>query len=207
MKKDFARETAAALTPAFAEKHFLQLLTLRQTDVRRLLRKVDWPAAVRSLLPIRARLSCADVLELCRPMLDAAASEPEEGWLHCAYQTVCALQFPRMAGSHTPAQRDAALLYLQALQVLLDDERSLLHLDPLTDFAFCTDEELTGSMVEKEYRAFLAAFREGYVYEMLRLGRETSPFRTLDHIAGVHHVSMTVARFFAALPQEMAKLT
>jgi len=198
MKRDFARETAAVLMQAFTEKPFLRTLTMRHSEVRRVVRSVDWRAAVRSLLPIKERLSCAQVLELCRPMLDAAAPEPEEGWLRCAYQTACALQFPRMAGSHTAAQRDAVMLYLQALQVLLDAERRLLPFDPLTDFAFCTDDELTGSMVENEYRAFLAAFRTGFVYEMLRLSREATPFRTLDHIAGVHHVSMTVARSFAA---------
>ena len=35
-----------------------------------------------------------------------------------------------------------------------------------------------------------------YIYELLRLGREVTPFQTLDHIAGVHHVAMQVARAF-----------
>ncbi len=39
---------------------------------------------------------------------------------------------------------------------------------------------------------------EEYLYELLRLSREATPFRTLDHIAGVHHVAMTVGRAFRA---------
>ena len=37
-------------------------------------------------------------------------------------------------------------------------------------------------------------FRDQYVYEMMRLNREATPFETLGHIAGVHHVAMTVSR-------------
>ena len=48
----------------------------------------------------------------------------------------------------------------------------------------------------EEYRRFLRRFREEYIYELLRLGREVTPFQTLDHIAGVHHVAMQVARAF-----------
>ena len=46
----------------------------------------------------------------------------------------------------------------------------------------------------EEYRRFCYRFREEYIYEMLRLSREVTSFRTLEHIAGVHYVSMRVAR-------------
>ncbi|MBE6961361.1 MAG: cytidyltransferase-related domain protein [Ruminococcaceae bacterium] len=198
MKRDIARETAAQLTQAFSEKSFLRVLGIRQTEVRRLLRQVDWNTALRTLLPLKERLSCAAVLEVCRPMLDAMAPEPDTGWLLFAYQTVCGRMFARTDADHTEAQRDAVICFLQVLQVLLDAERRQLPFDPLMDFDFCSEEELTGSMVEAEYRQFMARFRQEYIYEMLRLGREVTPFRTLDHIAGVHYVSMTVARSFAA---------
>lgn len=50
----------------------------------------------------------------------------------------------------------------------------------------------------EEYRRFCYRFREEYIYEMLRLSREVTSFRTLEHIAGVHYVSMRVARAFCA---------
>ena len=49
-----------------------------------------------------------------------------------------------------------------------------------------------------EYRQFLRRFQGEYIYELLRLGREVTPFRTLEHIAGVHHVAMSVSRAFKA---------
>ena len=40
----------------------------------------------------------------------------------------------------------------------------------------------------------MTCFRREHIYELLRLGREVTPFRTLGHIAGVHHIAMTAAR-------------
>ena len=37
-------------------------------------------------------------------------------------------------------------------------------------------------------------WRREYVYEMMRLGLEATPYRTLEHIAGVHHVAVTAGR-------------
>lgn len=198
MGKDLAREVGGELSQAFSEKAFLRKLGICQADARRLLRQVEWERVLRPLLPLHRRLTCAEVVELCRPMLMAAAPEPEEGWLSYAYHVADSLLFPSADSAHTSAQWDAALCFLRVLQVLLDEERRELPFDPQYDFAFCPEEELAGSLVADEYRQFLARVRGEHVYELLRLGREVTPFRTLEHVAGVHHVAMTVARAFAA---------
>ena len=198
MDINFAQNTSQALSRAFEEPSFLRKLGMNQADARRLLARVRWESALRPLLPLRQRLTCAQVLELCRPMLEGAAPEPQEGWLPFAYRAAVSLLYPTADRGHTTGQWDGALCFLQVLRVLLDEERRELPFDPQYDFAFCTEEELQKSFIADEYRKFLTRFREEHVYELLRLGREVTPFRTLEHIAGVHHVSMTVARAFAA---------
>lgn len=47
--------------------------------------------------------------------------------------------------------------------------------DPLKDFQFLSPEEMGEYECGEEYRRFLAAFREEYVYEMMRLSEETTP--------------------------------
>ena len=42
------------------------------------------------------------------------------------------------------------------------------------------EEELSHSGVAEEYRRFCYRFREEYIYEMLRLSREVTSFRTLE---------------------------
>ena len=188
----------AALAEAFQEEAFLRNLSRPQGDVTALFSGVDWPALLAPLLPIEERLSCTGALELFRPLLEAVAPEPKEGWALYAYQTARSLLFPQADSSHSPSQRDGALCFLQFLRALLDAEREVLPFDFWLDFAFCTEEELKAINLADEYRLFLRRWREEYVYELLRLGREVTPFRTCEHIAGVHHVSMMVSRAFKA---------
>lgn len=186
------------MTAAFREEAFLRKLARPRADAAAIFDAADWRRLLPPLLPIRERLTCARALGAFRPLLDAAAPEPEEGWAPYAYRTACSLLYPQEDPRHTPAQRDGALCFLQFLRTLLDAEREALPFDFRLDFAFCTEEELKLSAVAGEYRQFLRRWREEYVYELLRLGREVTPFRTLEHIAGVHHVSMMVSRAFKA---------
>ena len=186
------------MTNAFREEPFLQKLACSPAEAESLSGGLDWPALLAPLLPIRGRISCERALEAFRPVLDAAAPEPEEGWALCAYRTAVSLLYPQTGFAHSPRQRDGALCFLQFLRTLFDAEREALPFDFWLDFAFCTEEELKASAVAGEYRQFLRRWREEYVYELLRLGREVTPFRICEHIAGVHHVSMTVSRAFKA---------
>ena len=181
---------------AFAAPAFLKKLTMSHADAERLFAPVDWCGLCRDLAPTERRVSCAAALDAFRPLLDRISPEPAEGWLSCAYETARSLLYPAADAGHTAAQRDGALCFLQFLQVLFDLERVSLPFDLWLDFELCTEEELSHSGVAEEYRRFLRRFREEYIYELLRLGREVTPFQTLDHIAGVHHVAMQVARAF-----------
>ena len=184
------------MTAAFREEAFLQKLSRPREEAEALFARLDWPALLAPLLPIQERLVCGRAIEAFRPVLDAP--EPEGGWSLCAYRTAVSLLYPQAAPALTPRQRDGALCLLQFLRTLLDAEREALPFDFWLDFAFCTEEELKASNLAEEYRLFLRRWREEYVYELLRLGREVTPFRTCEHIAGVHHVSMTVSRAFKA---------
>ena len=184
------------MAEAFGEEGFLRKLAMSRGDLARRFGAVDWDRVLYPLTPLKDRISCARALAAFRPLLDAMASEPEGGWLSLAYRTASSLLYPQEGRACTPAQRDGALCFLQFLRQLFDAERDALPFDPWLDFAFCTEEELADSGVAEEYRQFLRRWREEYVYELLRLGREVTPFRTLEHIAGVHHVSMTVGRAF-----------
>ncbi len=183
---------------AFQEEAFLRKLASPKDGVAALFETVDWPALLAPLLPIQKRLSCKEALAAFRPVLERVALEPEEGWALYAYRVALTLLFPQEDPARPPRQRDGALCALQFLRTLLDAERAAVPFDFWLDFAFCTEEELEASNLAEEYRQFLRRWREEYVYELLRLGREVTSFRTCEHIAGVHHVSMTVSRAFKA---------
>lgn len=140
-----------------------------------------------------ARLRCADVLALCRPELETLCpGEPSEGWLAYAYDYARRLLYPEKTDAEPFAP--GAVFLLSVLQVLFAAEAELLPHDPAWTFDFLTDDELVGSPCAPSYQRFLRLWRREFVYELMRLGLEVTPYRTLEHIAGVHHIAVTAAR-------------
>lgn len=140
-----------------------------------------------------ARLRCADVLALCRPELETLCpGEPSEGWLAYAYDYARRLLYPEKTDAEPFAP--GAVFLLSVLQVLFAAEAELLPHDPALTFDFLTDDELAGSPSAPSYQRFLRLWRREFVYELMRLGLEVTPYRTLEHIAGVHHIAVTAAR-------------
>lgn len=139
------------------------------------------------------RLRCADVLALCRPELETLCpGEPSEGWLAYAYDYARRLLYPEKTDAELFAP--GAVFLLSVLQVLFAAEAELLPHDPAWTFDFLTDDELAGSPCAPSYQRFLRLWRREFVYELMRLGLEVTPYRTLEHIAGVHHLAVTAAR-------------
>ena len=140
-----------------------------------------------------ARLRCADVLALCRPELETLCpGEPSEGWLAYAYDYARRLLYPEKTDAEPFAP--GAVFLLSVLQVLFAAEAELLPHDPAWTFDFLTDDELAGSPCAPSYQRFLRLWRREFIYELMRLGLEVTPYRTLEHIAGVHHIAVTAAR-------------
>ena len=164
-----------------------------------LLRQMDYTQKLTDLLPLKDRLSPGAVLELCAPVMDELCPEPPQaGWGKFCYQFICSRMFPD--GPFAPEKDrcgQAALFYLTVLQVLLDYERTVLPFDPLMDFQFLSEEQAAACDCAGEYRRFLSAWHNEFIYELMRLGQEFTPFRTLGHIAGVHHIAMTAAHGLA----------
>ena len=152
------------------------------------------------------RLRCAEVLALCRPELDALSGgqEPAQGWLAYTYDFACRLLYPEEDADTSCAA--GAVFLLSVLQVLFAAEDELLPRDPAWTFDFPTEEELSGCACAASLGQMLRSWKREYVYELMRLGLEATPYRTLDHIAGVHHVAMTAARGLrrAGIPLDLA---
>ena len=160
-----------------------------------LLRRIETEGYMQRFAPLfnGARLRCADVLALCREELDAlCGGAPQEGWLSYAYDYARRLLYPEKTGAEPYAA--GAVFLLSVLQVLFAAEGELLPHDPAWTFDFLTEQELADSACAPSYTKFLRQWKREYVYELMRLGLEVTPFRTLEHIAGVHHIAVTAAR-------------
>ena len=194
MNKKRIRQMTASLLRRVTTQPAARYLAPHRAMLTELLEERGWLQRFAPLFG-EERIRCADVLSLCREELALLSPEPEEGWISFAYDFARWSMFPEPA--FAPRQREhgaGAVFFLSLLQVLFDAERALLPADPLWQLELLEEDEQEESAHRDSYRLFLRSYRREYVYEMMRLGLEATPWRTLEHIAGVHHVAMWAAR-------------
>ena len=194
MNKKRIRQMTASLLRRVTTQPAARYLAPHRAMLTELLEERGWLQRFAPLFG-EERIRCADVLSLCREELALLSPEPEEGWISFAYDFARWSMFPEPA--FAPRQREhgaGAVFFLSLLQVLFDAERALLPADPLWQLELLEEDEQEESAHRDSYRLFLRSYRREYVYEMMRLGLEATPWRTLEHIAGVHHVALSAAR-------------
>jgi len=194
MNKKRLRQMTASMLRRLSVQPAARYIAPHREQLRALLEEENYLQRYVSLYD-GSRISCEKVLSICQGELDSLSPRPAEGWLAFTYDFARKSMYPD-AGftSRREAHGAGAVFYLSLLQVLFDAERAKLPPDALWDLALLEESDLTGSAHQDSYRLFLRAYRREYVYEMMRLGLEATPWRTLEHIAGVHHVAVSVAR-------------
>lgn len=188
-------------------RHFADRFSLSESMRAALLAPGEWQQQLSGLCG-ESHISCSEVLQACRePLSLLCPGDLEQGWLPFCFAYAKSLLYPDPDFTREAAYwKPGAELYLQILQLCMSAERANRPADPLLDFQFLSESEAAGCPRAGEYRIFLRAWQEQYVYEMLRLGEEVTPFHTLGHIAGVHYVAMVAARglLAAGLPVDLA---
>ena len=79
---------------------------------------------------------------------------------------------------------------METLPVFLKWEQQQIPFCRTSHFLFVTEQEQKDSPYAEEYQQFLKCFADGYVYELMRIGREIMPFDMVAHVAGVHMVAI-----------------
>ncbi len=144
------------------------------------------------------RYHSKDVYALLKGFIERyPVEEAPEDWLVYFYQYALSFSFPDAVTVSLKADCNVvAEVFMRvyrviaALQKQSDDGtwQSKYAIDLLTE------EEAAALEDPAEYLTFERAFREDYVYEMMKLNQEVIGYTTLDHICGVHHLAMKVAR-------------
>ena len=153
--------------------------------------------AVVSSWPLEGRPAVLrEVWESCRDILsELTGGDLPDDWIDYCCVWLQHEYFPEQAAPEKREVREEAMdFFLQVLNGIFDRERRELPFDPCRDFDVLTREEMADTDVRREYRALLNSLSGEYVYAFMRLARECTPFDTLGHIAGVHHVAMHLAR-------------
>lgn len=144
-----------------------------------------------------------ELLPALRSVLELSVSQSlPDDFLHQVYRYTLRFAFPESVRGETPADLVPAIrIFLEAFRFVcgeqaLSKDGSWRSRYPL---AFLTDEEEAQLEEASEYHNFLAAFRDEYVYEMMRLNQELLGYDTLNHICGVASIALHVSRQLKSL--------
>ena len=72
------RHLVTELAARLSDRDFLRKAGISRRTMQEIFVRDKWEEALESLFPIRERLSCKQILELCHPELWALSGEPEE---------------------------------------------------------------------------------------------------------------------------------
>ncbi|MCM0648484.1 cytidyltransferase [Clostridium swellfunianum] len=157
--------------------------------------------------------SCSRTLKLCENMLNKISyPNTPENWLIYIYQYTLNKSFPGAVSIILlDSLQPACELYLRVLRILSDaqkisKDKTWQSLYPLF---FLNSEEEENLEHPEEYRKFIKAFKHNFTYEMMKLNSEVYGYNTLDHICGVHYLSLFLARQMKSigLPVDLGRVS
>ncbi|WIV10439.1 cytidyltransferase [Proteiniborus sp. MB09-C3] len=157
--------------------------------------------------------SCKAVYSLCKNLLkQVCGTELPDNWLYYVYQFTLNKSFPNAIDINTESKYSAAIIfYLKALRVLSEFEKNINTSTCQSKYPlnFLNAEEEKSSASLAEYRQFKNIFNNSYAYEMMKLHQEITNHNTLDHVCGVHHLSLFIGRQIKnyGLPIDLGKLS
>lgn len=160
--------------------------------------------------------SCQAVYFLCQDILiDIDKKHNSANWLYQVFQFALSKSFPEAVNLSVKDISDncrkAFLFYLEILRVILKFQKSsgdsTFHGKyPLN---FLTSEEKNKLENPAEYKRFLKALNDEYIYEMMKLSQEVLQFNTLDHICGVNWITLFIGRqlYNLGLPVDLGRIS
>lgn len=139
----------------------------------------------------RTLLICENVMsELCDNRL------PKDP-LNYIYNYTLSKSFPEAVTLILTATLDTVCeLYLAVLRIVCTVQKDYKDGTWQSKYAinFLRQEEVEKLENDDEYVKFIKAFKKDCIYEMMKLNGEIFKYNTLDHICGVHYLSLHIAR-------------
>ncbi|MCJ7813865.1 MAG: cytidyltransferase, partial [Candidatus Atribacteria bacterium] len=215
MNKTMTKELYSKISKKLLHKQILDDIPLSKEFVRKYIENPVFLKQLTSMVENKD-FSCQAVYVLCKDILVNIDKEHNPiNWSYQVYQFILSKSFPEAVV--LPVKdisnncRNTFLLYLEFLRVISKLQKSF---DNSTFYSkyplnFLTSEEKNKLENPIEYKRFLKAFNDEYIYEMMRLKQEISKYNTLDHICGVNWIALFVGRqlYDLGLPVDLGRIS
>ncbi|SCZ77653.1 nucleotidyl transferase family protein [Acidaminobacter hydrogenoformans] len=154
-----------------------------------------------------------EVYNLMKPLLERlAGDEWIEDMLAYCHDYSINLSFPgTVTRIETPKLNAVARLYLMALMIMSEEQKDSRDgtWESLYPIRFLTEREISELEDPFEYLRFKKFYEGDFVYEMMKLNQALTGYTTLDHVCGVHHLAVKIARQlkYAKVPIDLGRVS
>ncbi|HAJ32633.1 MAG TPA: cytidyltransferase [Candidatus Atribacteria bacterium] len=215
MNKTMVKELYNKISKKILHTQMLDDISLDKELVRKYIENPPFLKQLSSMVE-KKDYSCQAVYFLCKDLLvDIDKKHNPTNWLYQVFQFVLSKSFPEAADL---SLKDISyncqktfLLYLEFLRVILDFQKLSGDFTFHSKYSlnFLTFEEKNKLENPAEYKRFLKAFNDEYIYEMMKLSQEVLKFNTLDHICGVNWIALFIGRqlYNLGLPVDLGRIS
>ncbi len=156
--------------------------------------------------------SCKSTYILCKDFLSELKKiDTVEQVLKIVYNFALYKAFPHLKNrSYECNLHDDCMLYLTILSVIADfqkqsEDDTWQSKYPLN---FLSESEANLLDNKDEYDRLIKAYKEDFIYEIMKLSIEVEGFNTLDHVCGVTHIALELGKGLkaAGLPLDLGKV-
>ena len=132
--------------------------------------------------------NCHKVLTLCEPMLNILqkGNAPQD-WLQYIYQYTLNKSFPDAVTIALNNELNSSCeFFLRVYRIICEFEKDFNYGSFKNKYAirFLSYQEESSLESADEYKKFIKAFKDSYIYELMRLSEDILNYNTLDHICG-----------------------
>lgn len=152
------------------------------------------------------------ILAAFKPLLDDIMDEEVEAFDKYLHQYAVSLAFPNASEITHEEKKDlACAIFIPFLSVFGElekqfDERKWVAKYPLD---LLNEEEIESLEDRTEYDIFVDAYKNEYIYELMKITQDVVGYTTLDHVSGVHYLAVKIARQIrhTGLPIDLGRIS
>lgn len=212
MAREEALKLYEGIQNIFHKPRWMALFTINRELVDFHLRKESFVDYIEEIVKHMNYTGTA-VYYLTRPLLNSLSPGYQpNNWLEYIYNYTLSKTFPEaLEMDMVPEAEAACVFFLEVYRLFNEVEKKAdsTRFQSKYPFYFLEEDEIAALEAPKEYRRFKQAFKNDYIYEMMKLNQEIKGYSTLDHICGVHYLAMRLARQLkmAGIPVDLGRVS
>lgn len=197
MPEQYAEELYMKLSRDLQNSRWLYEMKIKPEFIKK---HIESPAFIDAVnnMEMKKEYTCKNVLRMCEDLLNELSGyNPPSDWLHYIYQYTLNKSFPDAVTVELnqklqrPCDTYLKILKTVSKHQMTSNDKEWQSRYPLLFLSPQEIDELESSI---EYKTFLQAFNEDCIYELMKLSQDVMGMSTLDHVLGVHYLSMSIGR-------------